>query len=139
MEMRLQLTLAASMLAMAQPALAQDAQPTDTRAHGVAHDGESDGLLVVGHPPTDFGLLSTSATIEGDQLTAQLRGQIGETLARLPGVSATSFAPGASRPVLRGFDGDRIRVLTDGIGTIDASSVSADHAVVFDALTVDAH
>ena len=58
-------------------------------------------------------------------------------LARLPGVSSTAFAPGVSRPVLRGFDGDRIRVLTDGIGTIDASSVSADHAVVFDALTVD--
>ncbi len=102
--------------------------------HGEAH---SDELLVVGHPPMDFGLLAGSATIEGDALTAQLRGQIGETLARLPGVSATGFAPGASRPVLRGLDGDRIRVLTDGIGTIDASSVSADHAVVFDALTVD--
>lgn len=110
--------------------------PSD-EAHASAHGREADELLVVGHPPTDFGLLAGSATIEGDALTAGLRGQIGETLARLPGVSATSFAPGASRPVLRGFDGDRIRVLTDGIGAIDASSVSADHAVVFDALTVD--
>jgi hypothetical protein len=39
--------------------------------------------------------------------------------------------------VLRGFDGDRIRVLVDGIGSIDASSVSADHAVVLDPLTID--
>ena len=112
-------------------ASAQDA------AHGEAHGQENAELLVVGHPPTDFGLLASSATIQGDALTAQLRGQIGETLARLPGVSASGFSPGASRPVLRGFDGDRIRVLIDGIGTIDASSVSADHAVVFDALTVD--
>ena len=127
------LVLTASLLALAQPAFAQNGQ----RGHDEAHADDSPELLVVGHPPTDFGLLATSATIDGDKLTPQLRGQIGETLARLPGVSASSFSPGASRPVLRGFDGDRIRVLTDGIGAIDASSVSADHAVVFDALTVD--
>ncbi len=104
--------------------------------HGKAH-ADDDGIVVVGHPPVDFNLLNSTSTIEGDKLDVSLRGQLGETLASLPGVSATSFTPGASRPVLRGFDGDRIRVLTDGIGAIDASSVSADHAVVFDALTVD--
>ncbi|MCK9540444.1 MAG: TonB-dependent receptor [Novosphingobium sp.] len=107
--------------------------------HRTTH-GSLDGggeIVVVGHPPVDFGLLTTSASLEGDELVAQSRGQIGEMLSRLPGVSATSFAPGASRPVLRGFDGDRVRVLVDGIGTIDASTVSADHAVVLDPLTVD--
>jgi len=104
--------------------------------HAQAH-AEAQDLVVVGHPPVDFNLLNSTSTIEGDRLQVNLRGQLGETLASLPGVSATSFTPGASRPVLRGFDGDRIRVLTDGIGAIDASSVSADHAVVFDALTVD--
>lgn len=104
--------------------------------HGKAHAND-DGIVVVGHPPVDFNLLNSTSTLEGDKLDVSLRGQLGETLASLPGVSATSFTPGASRPVLRGFDGDRIRVLTDGIGAIDASSVSADHAVVFDALTVD--
>ena len=107
------------------------------KAHGDAHADHTDEIVVAGHPPVDFGLLASTASLAGDDLTAQLRGQIGETLARLPGVSATSFSPGASRPVLRGLDGDRIRVLTDGIGAIDASSVSADHAVVFDALTVE--
>lgn len=104
--------------------------------HGKAH-ADDEGIVVVGHPPVDFNLLNSTSTLEGDKLDVSLRGQLGETLASLPGVSATSFTPGASRPVLRGFDGDRIRVLTDGIGAIDASSVSADHAVVFDALTVD--
>lgn len=116
------------------PALANEDQPADP--HGQAH-AQEEGIVVVGHPPVNFNLLNSTSTIEGDKLDVSLRGQLGETLASLPGVSATSFTPGASRPVLRGFDGDRIRVLTDGIGAIDASSVSADHAVVFDALTVD--
>jgi iron complex outermembrane receptor protein len=115
-------------------ALASEEQASDD--HRKAHDAD-DGIVVVGHPPVDFSLLNSTSTIEGDQLLLNQRGQLGETLASLPGVSATSFTPGASRPVLRGFDGDRIRVLTDGIGAIDASSVSADHAVVFDSLTVD--
>src|SRR3546814_11985027 len=51
--------------------------------------------------------------------------------------SATSFAPGASRPVLRGFSGERVKILTDGIGSIDASNTSADHAVTIDPLTVE--
>lgn len=119
---------------LAIPAHAQSESPASR--HG--SDGSEGGVIVVtGHPPIDFGLMAGTATLDGDTLVAQTRGQIGETLARLPGVSATSFAPGASRPVLRGFDGDRIRVLVDGIGSIDASSVSADHAVVFDPLTVD--
>ncbi|GAA4769413.1 TonB-dependent receptor [Novosphingobium ginsenosidimutans] len=130
---RLSLTaLAIALLPTA--ALANDEQGDDP--HGKAH-ADDDGIVVVGHPPVDFNLLNSTSTIEGDKLDVSLRGQLGETLASLPGVSATSFTPGASRPVLRGFDGDRIRVLTDGIGAIDASSVSADHAVVFDALTVD--
>lgn len=134
-----QRTLAALLAAgsWSSAALAQMVEPADH--HGSAHDAEgtSGEIVVAGHPPVDFGLLTTTASLEGDELVAEMRGQVGEMLARLPGVSATSFAPGASRPVLRGFDGDRIRVLVDGIGTIDASSVSADHAVVFDPLTVD--
>ncbi|NJS15055.1 MAG: TonB-dependent receptor [Sphingopyxis sp.] len=74
---------------------------------------------------------------EGDELARDIRGQIGDSLTRQPGVSATSFAPGASRPVLRGFQGERIRVLNDGIGSIDVSNTSADHGVTIDPLTVE--
>ena len=126
------LTLALALIST--PVLATEEQAQGP--HGDPH-AEDRGIVVVGHPPLNFNLLNSTSTIEGDKLEVSLRGQLGETLSSLPGVSATSFTPGASRPVLRGFDGDRIRVLTDGIGAIDASSVSADHAVVFDALTVD--
>ena len=53
------------------------------------------------------------------------------------GVSATSFSPGASRPVLRGFQGERVRVLTDGLGSLDVSNTSTDHGVTIDPLTAE--
>lgn len=117
------------------PASPRNEKAAHTPAH--ADDDAGKDIIVVGHPPTDYGLLAATASVSGDTLVAQTRGQIGEILNSLPGVSSTSFSPGASRPVLRGFSGDRVSVLTDGIGSLDASNVSVDHAVVFDALTVD--
>lgn len=64
-----------------------------------------------------------------DEVLRRLNGTIGETLRTQPGISSTFFGPGASRPVIRGLGGDRIRVLDNGIGSIDASSTSPDHAV----------
>ena len=72
--------------------------------------------------------LSGIAILHGNDLTAALRPSLGETLAKTPGVSASSFGPSASRPVLRGLQGERVRVLTNGIGSIDVSNTSADHA-----------
>jgi iron complex outermembrane receptor protein len=80
-------------------------------------------------------LLAGTSVLTEAELVANLAPQIGEVIARQPGVSATSFSPGASRPVLRGFQGERIRVLTDGIGSIDVSNTSADHAVTIDPIT----
>ena len=52
-------------------------------------------------------------------------------------MSATSFGPTASAPVLRGLSGDRVRVLTDGIGTLDLSSSGPDHAIAINPLTAE--
>ncbi len=82
-------------------------------------------------------VLSGTSVLSGSDLTAALRPSIGETLARQPGVSATSFGPNASRPVLRGLQGERVRVLTDGIGSIDVSNTSVDHPVAINPLTAD--
>ncbi|WP_397577402.1 TonB-dependent receptor, partial [Sphingorhabdus sp.] len=82
-------------------------------------------------------ILSGTSAVSGDVLAEKTRAQLGDILSSLPGVSATSFSPGASRPVLRGYQGNRVAVLTDGIGNIDASNTSADHAVTIDTLTVE--
>src|SRR3546814_9146394 len=72
-----------------------------------------------------------------ETLAREMRSTIGETLARQPGVSATSFGPNASRPILRGFQGERVRVLTDGIGAFDVSNTSVDHAVAINPLLAE--
>jgi iron complex outermembrane receptor protein len=60
---------------------------------------------------------------------------LGEITANLPGVSSTYFGPNASRPVIRGLEGERVRVLQNGLGILDASGTSPDHAVALDPLT----
>ncbi|MEO0500196.1 MAG: TonB-dependent receptor, partial [Pseudomonadota bacterium] len=115
-------------IAMAQAPVTDDADGDDF--HG---DGSLITVRAAGIDTLD--VLPGTSVVEGLFLQRQLDGQIGEILDELPGVSATSFAPGASRPVLRGFQGERVRVLTDGIGTLDVSNTSADHAVPVDPLT----
>jgi iron complex outermembrane receptor protein len=75
--------------------------------------------------------------LDGEQLRLRMEPTLGETLAQLPGVSSTYFGPGSSRPIIRGIGSDRIRVLEDGIGSMDASSTSPDHAVSFDPIGAD--
>jgi iron complex outermembrane receptor protein len=82
-------------------------------------------------------VLGGTVVVAGEELTRELRPTIGETLDSQPGVSATSFGPNASRPVLRGFTGDRARLLIDGVGSIDVSNTSADHAPVINPLTAE--
>jgi iron complex outermembrane receptor protein len=52
-------------------------------------------------------------------------------------VSSTYFGPNASRPIIRGLDGDRIRVLNNSASSLDASALSYDHAVPLDVLSTD--
>jgi iron complex outermembrane receptor protein len=78
-----------------------------------------------------------TTVLAGPRLDLRRQPSLGETLAAEPGVSSTYFGPGASRPVIRGLGGDRIRVLASGVGTLDASVVSPDHAVSLDPLLVD--
>jgi iron complex outermembrane receptor protein len=74
--------------------------------------------------------------LQGDTLTLEQKGSLGETLKNQPGISSSWFGPGASRPIIRGLDGDRIRLLRNGVGALDASSLSNDHAVPLDPATV---
>ena len=90
-----------------------------------------DEIIVTGSPLTrsvDEAITGLSV-LSGDELEQRLAGTIGETLKTEPGVSSTFFGAGASRPIIRGQGGDRVRVLVNGIGSIDASSASPDHAV----------
>lgn len=96
-----------------------------------AQDAVTDEIIVTGSPLTrsvDEAITGVSV-LTGEDLLNRLAGTIGETLKSEPGVSSTFFGAGASRPIIRGQGGDRVRVLNNGIGSIDASSASPDHAV----------
>ncbi len=110
------------------------AEEADKDFHGPA-DQEIVVSGVLATSRTD--MLSSVAVMQGEQLTQSLRPSIGETLDHTAGVSATSFGPTASRPVLRGLQGERVHVLTDGIGAIDVSNTSADHATVVNSLLAE--
>ncbi|MDT8363363.1 MAG: TonB-dependent receptor [Nitrosomonas sp.] len=69
-------------------------------------------------------------------LTGGVR-NIGEAVSRELGVSSSDFGPGAGRPIIRGLAGARVRVLEDGIGTMDVSAISPDHAVATEPLFAD--
>lgn len=74
-------------------------------------------------------LYQATEVLTGRDLAVQVAGTLGETLEGEAGVSATAFGAGASRPVIRGLGGDRVRVLEGGVDVGDASNTSPDHAV----------
>ncbi|WP_295441097.1 TonB-dependent receptor [Sphingorhabdus sp. EL138] len=136
------LTISASLSALslpsAAPAYAQQSDSASTEASIQSDDFHGSDDIVVTAPFVErLDILSGTSAISGEVLAEKTRAQLGDILTSLPGVSATSFSPGASRPVLRGYQGNRVAVLTDGIGNIDASNTSADHAVTIDTLTVE--
>ncbi|MEX6664420.1 TonB-dependent receptor [Pseudomonas sp. W2-17] len=98
---------------------------------------EIEPQIITANPLGGDQLASPSTVLTGDELTLQQKGSLGETLNKQPGVSSSYFGPGASRPIIRGLDGDRIRLLRNGVGALDASSLSYDHAVPLDPVNVD--
>ncbi|MCC5807770.1 MAG: TonB-dependent receptor [Opitutales bacterium] len=78
-----------------------------------------------------------ATVVSGRALDERAALSLGQTLDGLPGVSATGYFPGASRPIIRGFSNDRIRVLSDGVDTFDASVGSLDHAVAVEPIAAE--
>jgi iron complex outermembrane receptor protein len=113
---------------------AASAQSTTQTAKPADQADTVDDVVVTASP---FGVSQRASTIATDVIDEQALAvapaqSLGDMLAGQPGLRSTGFAPGASRPVIRGLSGPRVQVLTNGIGMIDASSVSPDHAVATD-------
>ncbi len=97
----------------------------------------TDTVLITGNP-LGRSLAATPATVlTGEALQLRRAGTLGETLDGLPGVAGSGFGPHSNRPVIRGLDGDRVRLLDNGGVSPDASNLSFDHAVALDPLVVE--
>ena len=113
------------------------ADTAETDREVSANDDFHGAIYVTASGVDRLDVIAGTSVVSGMQLQRESAGQVGDILASQPGVEASGFAPGASRPILRGFGGDRVRVLIDGIGTIDASGASDDHAVAADPLIAE--
>lgn len=98
-----------------------------------------DDLIVSASPyaKSQVDLAQPTHVLTGAQLSLQQSTSLGELLASEPGVSSTYFGPGASRPIIRGMGGDRLKIIENSTGTIDASVTSPDHAVSLDPLLIE--
>ena len=75
--------------------------------------------------------------LSGEALARQLGANLGDTVARLPGIQTSYFGPAVGRPVIRGLADARVKILQDGVGVLDASSTSGDHAVAVESFLAD--
>jgi iron complex outermembrane receptor protein len=127
--------LLASALALA--LLPPAAFANDAGATGQATDLDA---VVVTASPLKGNAESVATPVEvlyGEDLDKAKSGTLGETVAKLPGVQTTYFGTGVGRPIIRGQEGPRVQVLSGGIGSMDASTVSADHAVSIEPFLAD--
>jgi len=141
-------------MAVALPsAVTTPAQPQDPASASIsdssAGGGPTPGNAQAAHPDPDQAIVVTGvrrpagdvlggvSVLDEEELTHDMKPSLGDTLADLPGVSASSFGPTASRPILRGLSGERAAVLIDGIGALDLSASDPDHAVAINPLTAE--
>lgn len=75
------------------------------------------------------------AKVNSDEIRQAGGASIADSLQSIPGVSASGFAQGASRPIIRGMDSNRVRLLEDGTSISDVSDIGPDHGTPLDPLS----
>ena len=103
-------------------------------------DAQQIGKVVVTASPLERDADSFATIVDSvnrDQILRQGGANLADALSNEPGVTGTTFASGASRPVIRGFDANRVRILEDGVGSFDVSDVGPDHGVPIDPLSAE--
>jgi len=120
-------SLVASLMAAA-PAWAADAGP---------NDGSGPAIVVTATPfrHTQDETPSIPAKVDTQQIRQAGGASIADALKDVPGVSASGFAQGASRPIIRGMDSNRVRLLEDGTSISDVSDIGPDHGTPIDPLS----
>ena len=100
---------------------------------------ELDEVVVTASPlrQTADEIVRPVETLAGHALDDRRAPTIGETVTRIPGVQTSFFGPGVGRPIIRGLDGARVQMLSEGLSSLDVSTVSVDHAVTIEPFLAD--
>jgi iron complex outermembrane receptor protein len=133
-------------LVASSPGLSDARQTIRVRAGGTAQADFALALAMAHEQVTVTASGKEQAKIETFQSVVSLdsvdlvensKGSLGEVLEGEPGVAKRSFGPGTSRPVIRGFDGDRVLIMKDGMSSGSLSSQSGDHGESFSTLNLE--
>jgi iron complex outermembrane receptor protein len=132
--MKIQRTLLASaiLLAFSPATWADDAADIADTAPQTVSEGKLQRVVVTANPLRNGEgdqILTPAKVLAGDELRDKVGSSLGETLQGELGVSASAFGAGASRPIIRGMEGSRVKMLENGMATSDVSGLSNDHAV----------
>jgi iron complex outermembrane receptor protein len=105
----------------------------------LAQHADLEEIIITASPwgSTALDLAQSAIVLSGDDLTRSIGASLGESLAALPGVTASYFGPKASRPIIRGLSGERVLMLVDGVSALDVSNLSPDHSVAVEPLLAD--
>ena len=126
--------------------MADDRQNVQVEAGGVAvrdfrlrlqSRHEHITVTASGREETALEAFQTVTTLQNLELATRAAPSLGEVLEDEPGVAKRSFGPGTSRPVVRGFDGDRVLILQDGLPTGTLSYQSGDHGEPMDVTALE--
>src|SRR5687768_5418553 len=121
------LALAIAGWLLTSPVLAQEAP-----RGGRGHERKLEEVTVTATPLSEGELVQPASILSGAELEDRRAATLGETVSRELGVQSSYFGPGVGRPIIRGLEGGRVQVLEAGIGSLDVSTVSADHAVTIE-------
>lgn len=138
---RRSLCLAVSFSALTVPATAQTValpQITVTAPSPILRGAPAAADPLQGTLPVVTDQFSSVTAIPGAEIRRSGAATLGDLLFDKPGITGSQFAPGASsRPIIRGLDGNRVRMQENGIGANGASDLGEDHFVPVDPLTAE--
>lgn len=105
----------------------------------LAHGADDLDEVTITASPLGHGdsLATLVESVDRDELVRRGAASLGDALSNVPGVSASGFAAGASRPIIRGLDSSRVRILENGIGSFDVADIGPDHGTPIDPLSAD--
>ena len=121
--------IAASAAIIGHTAAADDAEPKKA--------ADIEQLVITASPfsSNPDNIATIVGQVSRDEILRSGGSNLADVLGEIPGVTGSSFAAGASRPVIRGFDSNRVRILENGVGSFDVSDVGPDHGVPIDPLS----
>jgi iron complex outermembrane receptor protein len=124
------------------PARPRRPAPTPAAAPATPAAAPPEPTVAAAPPPGALPIVTdqfaTVTVVPNEEIRRNGAGTLGDLLVDKPGITGSSFAPGASsRPIIRGLDVNRVGIVENGVGGGGVSDLGEDHFVPIDPLVTD--